>query len=193
MMDTRCAIQLAGPLAFIEEWLSRAVTIFTSRTQIISMGRWMRYHFKEWTNIRATLVEFKGWTHIRDVGGDPNEGHRCVSCLPSFAGMTEQWPPRQKAGRHGWPAPGRGDPAQKCKHLNIEQKIHLFTQAQTPYYAANQALKSSTDIFLFLEGNEDCWVEKLKPTMMNWCVLCLQIIFPTTHSFWPGRGHPKPK
>ena len=46
--------------------------------------------FQRNTNKRATLVGFKGWTHIRDDGGDPNEGHRCVSCLPSFAGMTEQ-------------------------------------------------------------------------------------------------------
>ena len=136
MMDTRCAIQLAGLLAFIEEWLSRAVTIFTSRTQIISMGRWMRYHFKDNTNKGATLVGFKGWTHIRDVGGDPNEGHRCVSCLPSFAGMTEQWPPRQKAGRHGWPAPGRETQPKNAnistynRKFSLRHRLHIMLQTK---------------------------------------------------------------
>ena len=72
---------------------------------------------------------------------------------------------------------GRVDPAQKCKHLKCQNRKLIFALhinwckvSHSVRHKSNQLIKSWTRN---LGENEDGWVEKLKPTMMNWCVLCL--------------------
>ena len=66
-------------------------------------------------------IAFKSVQLVWDPWSNSDESHRCVSCLPSFAGMTDQWPPRQKAGRHGWPAGRRRGEGRRPKM----QTFHL--------------------------------------------------------------------
>ena len=93
------------------------------------------------------------------------------------------WPVTTAAkSRQTWPATsgeeeGRVDPAQKCKHLKCQNRKLIFALhinwCKVPHsvrHKSNRLIKSWTKN---LRENEDGWVEKLKPTMMNWCVLCL--------------------
>ena len=107
--------------------------------------------------------------------------------------------PADMAGQRGGGG-GRVD-AQKCKHFISDTtekgSFHsaLDSKSQTLFLndpKSNHFSQRFNKKLSFLEDNGDGWIEKLKPTMMKWCLLCLRSYPPTTnHSFWPGWRHPK--
>ena len=153
-MDTGQAIQLSGLLAFIEEWLSRALTIFTRQYQ---------------------------WASIWDITGTYEMGVITVSpvYLHLLAWLTSDHrgkKPADMAG-HQRGGGGEGGPTPKMQTSQMpKQKIDLCTPyklVQSLPFCETQKQQLIKSWTRNLGENEDGWVEKLKPTMMNWCVLCL--------------------